>query len=102
MNEKPMKKSEMIFNDIFMILMTIVYYVGFVCILFVGGFIGVTGATYLVKSFAFEGVKTVLGGVAMSILAILTCAIMIFADYHIAKATVQGMEKYLKERKKNK
>lgn len=100
MNEKPMKKSEIIFNDILMILMTIVSYVGFVCILFVGGFVGVTGAFYLVKSFAFEGIKTILGGITMSILAIMTCAIMIFADYHIAKATVQGLEKYLEERKK--
>lgn len=100
MNEKQVKKSELIFNDILMILMTIVSYVGFVCILFVGGFVGVTGAFYLVKSFAFEGIKTILGGITMSVLALLTCAIMIFADYHIAKATVQGLEKYLEDRKK--
>ena len=100
MNEKQVNKLEILFNDILMILMTILAYVGFVCILFVGGFVGVTGAFYLVKSFAFEGIKTMLGGITMSVLALLTCAIMIFADYHIAKATVQGMEKYLEERKK--
>ena len=100
MNEKQVNKLEILFNDILMILMTILAYVGFVCILFVGGFVGVTGAFYLVKSFAFEGIKTMLGGITMSVLALLTCAIMIFADYHIAKATVQGMERYLEERKK--
>ncbi|MGN0772070.1 MAG: hypothetical protein ACI4MI_05750 [Christensenellales bacterium] len=98
MKEKPVKKSEKVLNDVFMVLMTILSCVGFICILFVGGFLGVIGAMYLVKSFSFEGIK-ILGGIVLSILAILTCALMIYADYLIAKATVKGVENYLEERK---
>ncbi len=96
--EKKQNKSAVVFNDIFMGLMTLIAIVGFVCVLFVGVFIGVAGLVYLVKSFSFTGGKTIFGGIVMSLLALGTCAIMLFANYMVTKAVVKSWKKYLVER----
>ncbi len=97
--EKKTSKSTIFFNDIFVGLMTLIAIVGFVCVLFVGVFIGVAGLVYLVKSFSFSGGKTIFGGIVMSLLALGTCAIMLYADYIVTKAVIKSWKKYLKERK---
>lgn len=97
--EKKVSKATIYLNDLFMGLMTLIAIVGVICILVVGGFIGISGAIYIVKSFSFTGAKTIIGGIVMSILALGTCALMFYANYMATKATINSWKKYLTERK---
>lgn len=62
-------------------------------------FIGVCGLTYLVKSFFFSSALQIVGGLAMSIMALGVTALFGYVEYLLGKTTYNGIKSYLKDRK---
>lgn len=88
-----------LFSDLFQIVMIIAACVGFIVILFVGGFIGVCSLTWIFRSFLLAGVGQIVGGLALSLMCLACAALFLYMDYLIARAVIRGTERYLQERR---
>lgn len=98
--KKPTKPAaSTLFSDLFEGVMILAASIGFIVVLFVGGFIGITSLTWIFRSFLLSGAGQIVGALIVSILCLACSALFLYMDYLIARAVIRGTERYIGERR---
>lgn len=94
--------SSVILSDIFFLApFSIIAAFGIVALAVLSIFIGVCGLVFIVKSFYFDTSLQIVGGLAVSIMALSVTALFGYIEFLISRSTYRGIKKYLKERKQS-